>query len=260
VVTERVVETTEVRTIEQGVVLTIRAPEGTRLYLEKKETATVDASGTWSRTLPQNSAFNYRAELAGRMPVRRTLAIGASDLSDEPLLEPLTEWEAGADFRYANLVIAPAGSWYAIPGRLYVSAVIESSAMAMVGSYFEDDKPSLFYLDLEAGAGYWFGKLDAPLRIAVEGWLATRFDVGAGLFRFADYATASAIASAKLSWRVWGDLSVFLGASTRLAWVNAPAGVDPTAVLASMPLGLSLSGGLFHLETTIVYLGARYGL
>lgn len=260
VVTERVVENKEVRTREQGTILTIRAPEGTRLLLEKKDIVLIDASGVWSLALPQNTAFSYRAELAGRMPVERTLAIGSDDLSDEPVLEPLTAWEAGADIRYANLVLVPAGAWYPVPGRWYVGGAIESSALAMVGSYYEDDKPSLFYLDLQAGAGYWFGTPDQRLRLALEGLLATRLDVGAGLLRFADYATVSAMAAAKLSWRVWDNLSVFIGASSRLAWVNAPSGVDPANLLAAMPLGLGLADGLFRLEWPTFYAGARYGL
>lgn len=260
IVTERVVQNTEVRTTEQGVTLTVFAPAGVTLILPEDERATVDENGVWSRELPQNASFAYRAELPGFVPRSRLIFMGTEDVRDELELRPLDHWRFGLDIRYVNLILAPQAEWYWVPGSVFLSAGIESSFLAIVPSYERDYKPLFRYIDLEVGGGLDLGKLDATLRPSLTLGLASRLDVGPGLFRFSDYGAVSMRTGLRINWAIAGPFTAFTELNSRLALVLVPEGVDPSLNLDALPKGLRLFDGHVVLEMPTLFFGGRYGL
>ncbi len=261
IVTERVVQETETLIIVQGAWLTILAPPGTLLKLPAGEEAVVDDTGEWRRELEQNSSFGYRAELAGHLPQDRLVFIGADGVIEALSFEELDRWRFGLDIRYGNFVLVPQAEWFFVPGTFFVGGGIESSYLALAQSYDHDEEKLLVhYIDLQASAGAYLGRADAPLRSGFTLGLATRLDAGKGLFRFADYAPVSARAGLRVSWDLGKGFSAMAEANVRLALVLAPEGVDPRYILVPMPLGFPLAEGLFYFEMPTIFIGGRYGL
>ncbi len=261
IVTERVVEETEVITREQGVTLTIRAPAGTLLRLPDGERALMGEDGLWTAELPQNSSFAYRAELPGHYPQNRIAFIGDSDVTDEPGFIPLNSWRFGMDIRYLNLLFVPQAEWHFMPGRAFLQLGVESSALAPVRlTDKDDDPPLLHYIDLQLGGGLFWGHPDDRLRTALTLGLAGRFDAGKRYFGLAAYAPLSVRAGLRLSWELNPRLSAFVEGNSRLALILAPEGANPATVLHPMPYGLMLLKGGAFFEWPTFFVGARYGL
>lgn len=263
IVTERVVEERKVVTIIEGALLSVLAPPGTVLNLPDGEEAVVDESGVWERELEQNTSYAYRAQLAGHVAQNRVVFIAPGGAVDELRFRPLDRWRLGFDIRYINYVVVPQLEWYPVPGRIFVGGGVESSALALVKSYNKDDDNEgllIHYIDIQLGGGLWMREADDAWNYGFTLGLATRIDAGAGLFRFADYATASLRLGARVSWQLTPRLSAFVEGNGRLALILAPEGVDPTKILDPMPSGVPLLDGLFYLELPTLFIGGRYGL
>lgn len=263
IVTERVVEERRVVTIIEGAILSVIAPPGAVLILPDGEEAVVDETGVWERELEQNTSYAYRAQLAGHLAQNRVVFIAPGGAVDELRFRPLDRWRLGLDLRYINLIVVPQLEWYPVPGRLFIGGGVESSALALVKSYKKDDEGEgllIHYIDVQLGGGLWMREADDAWNYGFTLGLATRLDAGDGLFRFADYATASLRVGARVSWQLTPRFSAFVEGNGRLALVIAPEGVDPTKILDPMPSGLPLFNGLFYLELPTFFIGGRYGL
>lgn len=263
IVTERVVEERKVVTIIEGALLSVLAPPGTVLTLPDGEEVAVDESGVWERELEQNTGYAYRARLAGHVAQNRVVFIAPGGAIDELRFRPLDRWRFGLDIRYGNLVVVPQVEWYPWPGRLFVGGGVESSALALMPSFEKDDEDEsllIHYIDLQLGGGLWLREADDAWNYGFTLGLASRLDVGDGLFRFADYATGSLRLGARLSRQLTPRLSAFVEANGRLALILAPEGVDPTKILDPMPAGLPLLDGLLYLELLTFFIGGRFGL
>ncbi|MBP7264325.1 MAG: hypothetical protein KBB32_09120 [Spirochaetia bacterium] len=260
VVKDVVVENTETLTITKGVTLVIEGPPGATLTLPDGAVAILDDQGRWESEQPQNTSFAYRVTLPGHMPQDRVAFVGTKDTVDRVAMELLDNWRFGLDLRYADLVVVPAAEWYAVPGTVFVGLALESSFLSFVQFFRDEENPLVHYLDIQASGGLWLSRADARFRSAFVLGLGTRLDLGAGLFRFSDYAPASLRAGLRLSWELGSGFSVFAQLDARLALILPPPGVDPGLVLDPLPMGIFMLDGAVFGEAPTIFVGGRYGL
>lgn len=149
VVTEKVVEKTEVITVARGVTITFEGLPGTVInFTNLKRNAKLDAEGKYVMEQEQNTSIKFRASLPGYMPVEKTIYIGKEDFVISLDLKKLPNLEIEGTLRYANLVPGIYARYYMLPGLLSITAGGETSAIA-IAPFTEAFFP---YLEASAGA------------------------------------------------------------------------------------------------------------
>ncbi|HAP44474.1 MAG: hypothetical protein A2087_13755 [Spirochaetes bacterium GWD1_61_31] len=269
VVTERVVEETEVVTIVRGVVLSIDAPPGTRLTSRGQPDQIAVADQTQSYELPANSTFTFTASRHGYMPVEHTVFVGNQDLAETVTLEALPTLELVPTLHYLNLVPGIGLNWYFWPGYAYAGASLESSFLALVPIVDDSGFLTIHYLELEIRGGLHFGSPADWLRFGLQLAAAGRLEIGNGRIGLADWGAFSVAGAPEVEVRLGPGWSLFLAAKTRLLLVSSPYGNtwDPTGTTPLLIPFLSDSGDLgfwlspiWFIQNLEMMLGARIEL
>ncbi|HON89121.1 MAG TPA: hypothetical protein P5519_01075 [Spirochaetia bacterium] len=149
VVTEKVVEKTEVITVARGTVITFEGLPGTSInFINLKRNAKLDAEGKYTLEQEQNTSIKFRASLPGYIPIEKTIYIGKEDFGISLDLKKLPNLEMEGTLRYANLVPGIYARYYMLPGFFSLTVGGETSAIAIIPF----TKPPFPYLEASAGA------------------------------------------------------------------------------------------------------------
>ncbi len=255
VVTEKVVEKTEVITVARGVTITFEGIPGTTInFTNLKRTAKLDEEGKYIMEQAQNTSIQFRASLPGYQPAEKTIFVGKEDFGIALDMKQLPFWEIEGTLRYANLVPGIYARYYLLPGLLSLTAGGETSAMSLAP--FTD--PPFAYLEASAGANVL---LEDPLAFLSMGMglrLAGRVTLTGNDIFFPSELPFAAALDAAVNIKVSTTIRIAMGMSLRFGYFTATYPND---------LGLSTRTGIWYnaspnwkLTTPEPFLGIRIGL